>query len=253
MSKYTDKMVMVLILVVVVMAFGMGAMWSKLQGLGQAPQATQAPQAQQAGAKYKSFEEAMKDVAKQAGGREVNRLVSCMNSGEKKETVDKEAAQATELGVSGAPGFFINGRFVGGAFPYEILKEMIDKELSGSGSSDAKKYSEAIQGYVGQGSIVLTPKQVEVGQSSTRGSGSVVMVEFSDFQCPFCGRAFPTVKQILGDYEGKVMLVYKHLPLVSIHSRAQKTAEAAECAKDQGKFWEFHDKLFEMQSDWASL
>jgi NhaA family Na+:H+ antiporter len=47
--------------------------------------------------------------------------------------------------------------------------------------------------------------------------------------------------------------VYKHLPLVSLHPRAQKTAEAAECAKDQGKFWEFHDVLFEKQADWSSL
>ena len=62
----------------------------------------------------------------------------------------------------------------------------------------------------------------------------------------------PTVEQVMKDYNGKVRLVYKHFPLVSIHPHAQKAAEAAECAKAQGKFWEFHDQLFTTQTDWSS-
>ncbi len=75
----------------------------------------------------------------------------------------------------------------------------------------------------------------------------ITIIEFSDFQCPFCARAAPTVKQILKEYDGKVRFVYRDFPL-SFHQNAQKSAEAAECADEQGKFWEYHDKLFENQN-----
>ena len=77
----------------------------------------------------------------------------------------------------------------------------------------------------------------------------IVMIEFSDFQCPFCAKFYSeTYKQIETDYinTGKVRIVFRDLPL-SFHENAQKAAEAAECANEQGKFWEMHDKLFENQ------
>jgi protein-disulfide isomerase len=73
----------------------------------------------------------------------------------------------------------------------------------------------------------------------------VTIVEFSDFQCPFCKTANATVKQVLDKYPGKVRLVFRDYPLVSIHPQAPKAHEAARCAADQGKFWEYHDLLFE--------
>lgn len=81
----------------------------------------------------------------------------------------------------------------------------------------------------------------------------VTLVEYSDFECPFCGRAYPTFQKLLADYSGKVRLVYKHFPLRSIHPNAQKAAEASECAAEQGKFWEYHDKLFDNQAGGYSL
>src|SRR3989344_6228982 len=79
----------------------------------------------------------------------------------------------------------------------------------------------------------------------------VSIVEFSDFQCPFCARAY---YDSLYDFKssdyflnGEVNLVFKHFPLTSIHPDAQKSAEASECANAQGKFWEYHDTLFENQ------
>jgi len=82
----------------------------------------------------------------------------------------------------------------------------------------------------------------------------VTIVEFSDFQCPFCARFFAqTLPQIQEDYidSGKVKLVYRDFPLESIHANARAASIAAECADDQGKFWQFHDKLFEGQTQWA--
>jgi protein-disulfide isomerase len=72
----------------------------------------------------------------------------------------------------------------------------------------------------------------------------ITIVEFSDFQCPFCKNANNTVKQVLEKYPGKVKLVFRDYPLASIHPQAPKAHEAARCAADQSKFWEYHDVLF---------
>lgn len=74
----------------------------------------------------------------------------------------------------------------------------------------------------------------------------VTIVEFSDFECPFCGKAEPTLKKILEKYQGKVKLVYRDFPL-AMHKNAQKAAEASQCANDQGKYWEYHEKLYANQ------
>jgi protein-disulfide isomerase len=72
----------------------------------------------------------------------------------------------------------------------------------------------------------------------------VTLVEFSDFHCPFCNRAQGTLKQVLERYPGRVKLVYRDFPLERLHPQARPAAEAARCANDQGKFWEYHDVLY---------
>lgn len=83
-----------------------------------------------------------------------------------------------------------------------------------------------------------------IGPSVGPHDAPVTIVEFSDYQCPFCSRAEPVVKQVLERYPTQVRLVYRHLPLDSIHPMARPAAIAAACADTQGKFWEFHDRLF---------
>ncbi len=93
------------------------------------------------------------------------------------------------------------------------------------------------------------PPRVEVaavGPAKGPEKAPVTIVEFSDFQCPYCGRAEGTVSQVLADYKDKVRLVYRDFPL-PFHENAQKAAEAAHCAGDQGKYWEMHGKLFANQ------
>jgi len=76
----------------------------------------------------------------------------------------------------------------------------------------------------------------------------ITIVEFSDFQCPFCQSFHPTLEKIVSEYGNDVAWVYKHFPLDSIHPNARPAAEASECAAEQDKFWEFAGKLFENQS-----
>lgn len=106
---------------------------------------------------------------------------------------------------------------------------------------------------------------VDIKSSYSRGSkdAEVTMVEFSDFQCPFCGRFFEqTLPLIESQYikTGKVKFVYKDFPLDSIHPQATPAALAARCSGEQGKFWEYHDLIFQNQqllgdssySQWAA-
>ena len=80
-------------------------------------------------------------------------------------------------------------------------------------------------------------------------SAPITIVEFSDFECPYCGGLFPTLKEIEKKYADKIRVVYRQYPLASLHPHAQKAAEASLCADEQKRFWDFHDSLFGNQQD----
>jgi len=198
----------------------------------------------------------LKKYAKELG-LNTGKFNKCLDSGEKKTLVDKDTKYGASLGVQGTPGFFINGKFLGGAFPFSAFKEIIDKEISGTGSTLCADYTESnLQSQCDETgtdqskAFKLVAKDVDVSGMTAEGSknAKVTIVEFSDFECPFCTRAYPTVKQILSEYKNDVKLYFKQFPLISIHPNAQKAAEASLCAADQGKFWEFHDKIFELEA-----
>ena len=93
----------------------------------------------------------------------------------------------------------------------------------------------------------ITRVEVSSDGAPVRGKtdAAVTLVEFSDFHCPFCKRVQSTLNQVLAKYPEQVQLYYRHLPLDSLHPQARRAAEAARCAQDQGKFWEYHDIIFE--------
>ena len=84
------------------------------------------------------------------------------------------------------------------------------------------------------------------GPSQGPAGAPITIVEFSDYECPFCGRVEPTLQEVMKRYPGKVRLVYRHLPL-SFHKNARGAAEASICAQGQGLFWEYHAVLFQNQ------
>src|SRR6478672_2016086 len=94
-----------------------------------------------------------------------------------------------------------------------------------------------------------TNPKIVIAESPTTGAAEskVVLVEFSDFQCPYCAQAHKTLKQFMAKHQGEVTLVYKHLPLVQAHPQAMPAAKAAWAASQQGKFWEYQDALFTQQ------
>ncbi len=106
----------------------------------------------------------------------------------------------------------------------------------------------------------LPPQPVRISQDNDpiRGdpNAPITIIEFSDFQCPFCARFHvETLPSLLEEYidAGKVNLVYRDFPIQSIHPNALPAAVAAECANEQGKYWEYHDTLFEKQNGWSRL
>jgi protein-disulfide isomerase len=105
-------------------------------------------------------------------------------------------------------------------------------------------------------SVMLRPPSVDIAFDPARLRGSrdavITIVEFSDFQCPFCGKIQPVLSGLLSKYQGRVKLAFRDFPLRKIHPLAQQAAEASRCAAEQGKFWEYHDRLFQDSSKLSS-
>jgi len=90
---------------------------------------------------------------------------------------------------------------------------------------------------------------VEPGRDHVRGPADapVTLVEYGDFQCPYCGDAYPVVHELVERFGERLRFVFRHMPLADLHPRAPAAARASEAAAAQGRFWEMHDRLFEHQ------
>jgi protein-disulfide isomerase len=127
--------------------------------------------------------------------------------------------------------------------PFDQIKPQIAQYVK---QQKAQQYIETLRTSA-QVKITLPPYRTEVqavGPSKGKSGAPITIVEFSDYQCPFCAKAEPTVDQVLAAYPDKIRLVYRDYPL-PIHPLAPKAAEACHCAEDQGKYWEMHAKMFQ--------
>lgn len=98
--------------------------------------------------------------------------------------------------------------------------------------------------------LLRAPKIQVAAEGPAKGpkEAKVTVVEFSDFQCPYCGKGRAVMDQVVAKYGNKVRLVFRDFPL-DFHEKAQKAAEAGQCANDQGKFWQMHDWMFDNQQN----
>jgi protein-disulfide isomerase len=135
---------------------------------------------------------------------------------------------------------------------FDDVKEQLRKNLKTLMTQKARqRYADSLRAKTDV-VVFLRQPTVDVGYDPARVRGGpqapVTIVEFSDFQCPYCKQSESTLKDLLTKYSGQVKLAWRDFPLRDIHPLAQTAAEAARCAGEQGKFWEFHDALFADQS-----
>lgn len=185
-------------------------------------------------------------------GLESTAFAACLDSGRYDAVVQVNQDEGLALGVNGTPAFFINGFPISGAQPYELFEYAVALAEDGT-LADAYVAPEN----TAQAEPTTPAGPVEVDTEGAYSVGQadapVVVVEFTDFQCPFCSRHFlETYPLIKADYvdTGKVRYVFMDFPLSNIHPQAQLASEAARCAGDQGAYVEMHDILFSRQGEW---
>jgi protein-disulfide isomerase len=196
-------------------------------------------------------------------GLDVKRFRATMEGKKHMDRVKADQELAGSVGATGTPTMFFNCRQVVGARPFEQLRPVVEEELKKAEALLAGRkpgpdfYEKACAANVENAPApVVVPAAAQLGAGALpvrpddpmRGNprAPVTVVLFSDFQCPFCSRVNPTLQQVERAYGDKVRVVWKHQPL-AMHAQAVPAAEAAEAAREQGKFWQMHDKLFQNQ------
>ncbi|MFZ2488101.1 MAG: thioredoxin domain-containing protein [Anaerolineae bacterium] len=182
---------------------------------------------------------------------------TCLTSGKYDSAIQADLQAGQAAGVTGTPSFLINNTLVVGAQPVSAFQQAFDTILAGGALADpnAAAATPAPQ-------AAPSPVAINIEGAPVKGDPNAPMtiVEFSDFQCPFCARFFQeTQPSLLKEYieTGKAKLVFKDFPLEAIHPNAEKAAEAAQCVRElaggDDAFWAMHDKLFATQADWSGV
>jgi protein-disulfide isomerase len=191
--------------------------------------------------------------------------------------IDADTLAAAKAGATGTPTFYVNGKRMAGAQPYRRFKVLVDAELENAeamvarGTPRAKVYAVLMKDALPvrppdkpRAGDTAAPRPeddgkvypVKLGLAPSKGpdDAPLVLVVFSDFQCPFCKRVEPTLAALEKQYGNKLRIVWKNYPL-PFHADAAPAAEAAMAADAQGKFWPMHDLLFKHSDalDRASL
>lgn len=199
----------------------------QIAGTGTTPQPTEVPY---------TIAEKLIEYA-EAAKLDLQEFATCYEERRSLEEIQQDLSDGQAAGVGGTPSFFINGELLVGAQPYSEIKRVIDQHLESPDAAAAVEVSIDGEPFLGDD------------------TAPVVMVEFTDYQCPFCKRAFNSnFLQLKEEYidTNKVKYVVRDFPL-SFHPNAEPAAIAANCAFDQGgnrTYFAYHNLLFENQTEW---
>ncbi len=207
------------------------------------------------------------DLAEKTGA-DMDLFNACVAGNEKAAVIAQGLADGRAIGFTGTPSFqFVNtatdeAYTLVGAQPYDIFAQWMDTLLAGGAPADPSAQQqpaqpEGIPFWATAEGLAPDPDHpgYTIAGDVYRGNldAPVVIVEYSDFQCPFCGRHVqdtqPTLDEQFVD-TGEILWVFKHFPL-TIHAQAPMAGVASECAAEQGQFWEMHDLLFANVSAWS--
>lgn len=222
----------ILIIALIIASFFLGSLTNQISSLKKSGASEQVLPAVADPQPQAITKDDMKQWAKDLGLNS-SKFNSCLDSEKYKDLIEQDAKDGQSSQVSGTPSFFINGIALVGAQPYDAFKTVIDRELNGTSEATARV-------------TVGTGRLPALGNKDAK----ITIVEFADLECPFCKRYFTeTFSQLKKDYidTGKVAYYYRHFPL-DFHPLARPFAQASECANEQGKFWEMHDKIFQEHS-----
>ena len=214
---------------------------------------------------HKALQADKLDGYAEKAGVDLPRLKKYLATGKAKAIIKADQVLAGKVGARGTPNFFVNGVQITGAQPFANFQKLIDAQMpvaealvkKGVAKGDvyaklmasARETAPPPKPRERPKQPPATRQKVELvdGTPSKGGKNALVtIVEWSDFECPFCSRANPTISQIQKEYGDKVAIQFRHQPL-SFHKNAMPAAKASMAAHKQGKFWQYHDKLFENQ------
>lgn len=208
------------------------------------------------------LEDADLEAVARAAGLDVAKANAAIKSKQFTRDIEADLSLGDDVQASGTPHFFINGRRLVGAQPYEKFKSVVDEQLAKAealvkgGVAKAAVYETVIK----NGKSAPEPERKTVATTGTapfRGAANakVVVVEFSDFQCPFCSRVEPTIDELIKTYPGKIKVEWRNLPL-PMHPDASLAAQAARevfVQKGNDAFSKMRELLFKHQRDQDGL
>ncbi len=206
----------------------------------QAPQIPQAPQAPQA-PKAETLVR-MVGYAKDLGINESD-FKTCVSNNKYVTKINQQTTEGKAAGVNGTPGNIIydiksnKGILVSGAQPVSNFQTVIDAMLKDPATAIAQPGIELAKS--------VTPVDLRSDHIRGQKSATIAIIEYSDYQCPYCHSVHPTYQQLMKQYDGKIMWVFRHYPL-AFHPEAMPLATGAECANELGgadAFWKFTDKV----------
>ena len=205
----------------------------------------------------------------QAGLRDLEGFRSGLRSHAWASKVDADLSEAKDLGAMGTPSFFVNGVRLTGAQPFEAFRTLVDAQLVAARTKLAAGTApERLYAVLSKDNLAAQPAEreeedepedtttvfrVPVGSSPARGGPGalVTIVEFADYECPYCVRAEATLRELRADYGDKLRFVFKNEPM-AFHPRAEPAAEAAlevRAEKGDAAFWSMHDALLVEHAD----